>query len=260
VTTVLVRSQARLLSRHGGRRRQFDARLAAAYTYLSHGWPLLPGARSRLGRGAAPRCTCSLPDCPRPGDHPALDGWQRLDVARQATLDPGVAARWLVANQDAALLSPIGLAFDTLDVPADLGRRALLRMERLGVRLGPVLHMPLDGRDDGLESGQIVFLVAPGTARPVTDWLDQLAGPGGTCVRARGRADGAWLRLPERQRPRPLRPGAVEWLNQPHGDGQRSARVLPVGDQLMAALTYACRHTVTRVADRLPAPRPQLMV
>ena len=59
--------------------------------------------------------------------------WQIL-----ASSDPEVVARWWLAMPDANVILPTGRVFDVLDVPARVGITALSRMERSGLRPGPV--------------------------------------------------------------------------------------------------------------------------
>jgi len=55
-----------------------------------------------------------------------------------ATTDPDLVTRWWLAMPDANVVLPTGRVFDVLDVPAGVGVTALSRMERSGVRPGPV--------------------------------------------------------------------------------------------------------------------------
>lgn len=51
------------------------------------------------------------------------------------------------------MLLPVGRTFDVLDVAEQAGRRALVRLERMGLPLGPVAVTP---------TGRAQFFVAPG--------------------------------------------------------------------------------------------------
>ncbi|NEA03403.1 DNA primase, partial [Streptomyces sp. SID10116] len=55
----------------------------------------------------------------------------------------------------AAVMLPVGRAFDVIEMAEAAGRRALVRLERMGLPLGPVAVTP-DGRAQ--------FFVAPGAA------------------------------------------------------------------------------------------------
>ena len=109
------------------------------------GWDVAPGAQA-----AADRCSCGESACPLPGAHPL--GFAP-EVPAGATLDEAAKAWSLTPG--AAVLLPVGRSFDVLDVAEPAGHRALVRMERMGLPLGPVSATP-DGRAQ--------FFVAPGPA------------------------------------------------------------------------------------------------
>jgi hypothetical protein len=56
----------------------------------------------------------------------------------QARADPAVVADWWQAIPAAGVVLVTGRVFDVLDVPAGIGTSALARMERSGLRPGPV--------------------------------------------------------------------------------------------------------------------------
>ncbi|MCF6523292.1 bifunctional DNA primase/polymerase [Streptomyces sp. JJ36] len=143
--------------RPGGRRRAraSDCTAVAEYTGL-WGWPVVPGARAVRHAGRT-RCSCGAERCAAPGAHP-LDGAREIPPG--ATVDDAVAA-W-TATPGAALLLPAGRAFDVLEVSESAGRRALVRLERMGLPLGPVALTP---------HGRVWFLVAPGAARELPQLL-----------------------------------------------------------------------------------------
>ena len=125
------------------RRKASDAMAAAAAGYAALGWPVCAGARLRdrqpqhaaLGRA----CTCDRVGCPAPGAHPLSPAWQR-----EATFDAAVVARWWSASPQASVLLVTGRTFDVLDVPGPAGSIALARLERAGIRSGPVAIGPQD--------------------------------------------------------------------------------------------------------------------
>src|SRR2546421_6242405 len=125
----------------------------AEYTGL-HGWAVIPGARATRGGGS---CSCGDTDCPAPGAHvlhfadeiPAGATPEQVDEAWSLT--PG-----------AAVMLPVGRTFDVLDVAEEAGCRALVRLERMGLRLGPVLATP---------AGRALFFVAPGAAEGLPQLL-----------------------------------------------------------------------------------------
>ncbi|HEY3479270.1 MAG TPA: bifunctional DNA primase/polymerase [Streptomyces sp.] len=118
----------------------------AEYTGLC-GWAVVPGARAARGGGA---CSCGAADCKEPGAHPLPFA---DEVPAGATLEQAAQAWARVPG--AAVLLPAGRAFDVLDVAESAGHRALVRLERMGLRLGPVLLTP---------TGRAQFFVAPGAA------------------------------------------------------------------------------------------------
>ncbi|UQA92892.1 bifunctional DNA primase/polymerase [Streptomyces halobius] len=137
--------------RSGSRRRarSTEGTAVAEYTGL-WGWDVVPGARAvRAGSGRTD-CSCGLTACPAPGAHP-LDFGQEL--AAGATLEKAADA-W-AETPGAAVLLPVGRAFDILDVPEAAGQCALVRLERMGLPLGPVAATP---------TGRALFFVAHGAA------------------------------------------------------------------------------------------------
>ncbi|GAA4898835.1 bifunctional DNA primase/polymerase [Streptomyces coeruleoprunus] len=139
----------------GARRRpartSAECAVAAEYTGL-WGWDVVPGARASAGR-----CSCGDPSCTAPGAHPL--GFAP-EVPAGAPLD-AVAEVWS-GVPGAALLLPVGRAFDVLEVAEAAGRRALVRLERMGLPLGPVCVTP---------TGRAQFFVAPGAAAELPQLL-----------------------------------------------------------------------------------------
>ncbi len=117
----------------------------AEYTGL-YGWDVIAGARA--GRGG--ECSCGTPGCPAPGAHPLP-----FAVPIPAGAGPAQADAAWDATPGAAVLLPVGRSFDVLDVAEEAGCRALVRLERMGLRLGPVIATP---------TGRALFFVAPGAA------------------------------------------------------------------------------------------------
>lgn len=110
----------RSTSRRRGRSSECTA--VAEFTGL-WGWDVVPGARAAAGA-----CSCGRSDCRAPGAHP-------LDFAPEiragATLDE-VTEAWAEFPGAAAML-PVGRAFDVIEVAEPAGRRALIRLERMGL-------------------------------------------------------------------------------------------------------------------------------
>ncbi|MFI0241219.1 bifunctional DNA primase/polymerase [Streptomyces sp. NPDC016845] len=183
--------------RSGSRRRGRTSGRASACTAVAEftglwGWDVVPGARA-----AGPHCSCGKADCPAPGAHP-LD--PAAVVPAGATLDE-VTDAWS-RFPGASVLLPVGRAFDIIDVPEPAGRRALIRLERMGLPLGPVIATP---------EGRAHFFVAPGAAAQLptllyrTGWDDatldlHALGPGAHITAPpsdrSGLGPATWLRAP----------------------------------------------------------------
>ncbi|MFI1798614.1 bifunctional DNA primase/polymerase [Streptomyces sp. NPDC020379] len=143
--------------RSGSRRRGRASETVTAvaeYTGL-WGWDVVPGARA--SRGGRPACSCGTADCPAPGAHPLPFA---PPVPAGATLGAAAAAWGEVPG--AAVLLPVGRSFDVLEVAEAAGRHALARLERMGLRLGPVALTP---------HGRALFFVAPGAAAELPQLL-----------------------------------------------------------------------------------------
>ncbi|MEU6487652.1 bifunctional DNA primase/polymerase [Streptomyces sp. NPDC046887] len=183
----------RILS--GSRRRTgrttAECTAVAEYTGL-WGWDVVPGARAAAGR-----CSCGDGSCTAPGAHPLSFA---PEVPAGATLDD--AARAWARFPGASMMLPVGRAFDVLEVAEAAGRRALVRLERMGLPLGPVCVTP---------TGRARFFVAPGAAAQLPQllyrmgWddadLDLLCLGAGTHITAPpsdlgGRGPVRWLRAP----------------------------------------------------------------
>ncbi len=184
--------------------------LVAEYTGV-HGWTVAPGAR--LTRDGT--CDCGRRACPSPGAHPLAHApWVRAGAGREEA-----AATWS-HTPHASVLLPAGLCFDVLDVAEEAGCRALVRLERMGLRLGPVLATP-DGRAQ--------FFVAPGAAAELPCLLYRMgwdgAAPDLRCLGA-----GEHVTAP----PSPVGAlGPVRWLRPPSPDRQP-----PEARLLLGTLAY----------------------
>lgn len=131
-----------------GRRRTAGRTAAVAVDYAAAGWPVCLGTHLRQGQGRHPlhgavargrvldpgrACSCDRIGCPAPGAHPISPAWQI-----EASSDPGTAGRWWQERPAANIVLVTGRVFDVLDVPAAAGTIALARMQRAGVKAGPV--------------------------------------------------------------------------------------------------------------------------
>ncbi|MYT33657.1 MULTISPECIES: bifunctional DNA primase/polymerase [unclassified Streptomyces] len=208
--------------RPGSRRRTRSAEGTAVAEYTGlWGWDVVPGARA-VRAGGRTECSCGAADCPAPGAHPLSFG---RELAAGATLERAVAA-W-AETPGAAVLLPVGRTFDVLDVPEGAGRAAVVRLERMGLPLGPVAAAP---------TGRALFFVAPGAAAALPDLLYRMGW------------DDADLDL------RPLGPGdhvtappsdvgghgPMRWLRPPTLD---TAGRPPQARLLLGALAYVCHRS-----------------
>ena len=121
-------------------------------------------------------------------------GWPVTTGATTPTRDPEQAQALWSMLPSAAVHAVCGEAFDVVEADAGPGRAALLRLERLGVPVGPVLW--------AAEADRIGFLVQRETGEPVTALF---AGGSG----ARVLASGELVELPGQPG------GRVRWLREP---------------------------------------------
>ena len=141
----------RLAARGTRRRIRATALRAAGGVHRALGLGGRPGRAREAGRvpRPPPRCACGAARCAAPGLHPApgagLPGASRPGRTREAGAESGAAGASF----------PTGRAFDVLDVPEQAGLQALVRLERMGTQVGPVMAPP---------TGRLQFFVAPGTA------------------------------------------------------------------------------------------------
>ncbi|MFJ5534366.1 bifunctional DNA primase/polymerase [Streptomyces sp. NPDC093261] len=143
--------------RPGARRRGRSSECLAVAEYTGlWGWDVVPGARAAAGA-----CSCGDTGCAAPGAHPLSFAPM---VRAGATLDEATGAWAEVPG--AAVLLPVGRAFDVVEVAEAAGRRALVRLERMGIPVGPVTATP-DGRAQ--------FFVAPGSAAELPALLYRMA-------------------------------------------------------------------------------------
>ncbi|GAA3638765.1 bifunctional DNA primase/polymerase [Streptomyces chitinivorans] len=189
----------------------------AEYTGL-WGWDVVPGARATRVGGRT-ECSCGAPRCPSPGAHP-LD--ESLLVPAGATLEEATAAWERVPG--AALLLPVGRAFDVIEVSESAGRRALARLERMGLPLGPVAVTP---------HGRAWFFVATGAAAGLPRLLYRM-GWDDAVLDLHGLGPGDHITAP----PSDLGGlGPVRWLRPPTLEG---AGRPPQARLLLGTLAYVC--------------------
>ncbi|MFE5211793.1 bifunctional DNA primase/polymerase [Streptomyces sp. NPDC056600] len=214
------RSGARVGVRRRGRASECTA--VAEFTGL-WGWDVAPGARAAAPGGD---CSCGRAGCPAPGAHPL--GFAP-EIPAGSTLDD-VAEAWS-EHPGAAVMLPVGRTFDVLEVPEAAGRPAVVRLERMGLPVGPVTVTP---------EGRAQFFVAVGAAEELPSLLYRMGldDVGPAVVRALGA--GAHVTAPPSDRGGR---GPVRWLREP---GLDSPAGLPAARLLLGTLAYA--------AHRSPCP------
>jgi len=209
--------QGRQGGRQGARRRTRASACTtvAEYTGLC-GWAVTPGARAARGGG---ECSCGDALCLVPGAHPLAFA---EEIPAGATLERVAAALDRVPG--AAVLLPAGRTFDVIDVAEQSGVRALARLERMGLRLGPVIATP---------AGRAQFFVAPGAAAELPHLLYRM-GWDDADLDLRCLGPGDHITAP----PSDLGGlGAVRWLRPPALD---AAQQPPEARLLLGTLAYVC--------------------
>ncbi|GAA2217838.1 bifunctional DNA primase/polymerase [Streptomyces nogalater] len=205
--------------RAGTRRR---GRLAECTTVAEFtglwGWDVVPGARAAGGA-----CSCGRTDCAAPGAHPLEFA---PPVPAGATLDE-VSKAWS-EFPGASVMLPVGQAFDVLEVSEPAGLLALVRLERMGLPLGPVTATP-DGRAH--------FFVAPGAAADLPGLLYRMGWDDPAALDLRGLGPGTHITAPPSDRGGL---GPVRWLRPPALD---SATRPPAARLLLGALAYVAHRS-----------------
>ena len=187
-----------------GRSRATRCQTAAEYT-LRWGWTVaLADTGSDGGSDAG---TVELP--PGSGPTELRDAWLRR---------PGAELRLRT-----------GLRFDALDVPETVGYQALVRLERMGVRPGPVLLAP---------HARALFLVAPHTAEVLPDLLYRTGWDDAELDLV---CHGAGASVPAPPTPQ------TRWLRRPALD---TAARPPEARLLLGTLAYACHRGVAELVGR----------
>ncbi|MFE2357657.1 bifunctional DNA primase/polymerase [Streptomyces parvulus] len=205
--------------RSGARRRgrASECTVVAEFTGL-WGWDVVPGARTAAGA-----CSCGRRECPAPGAHP-LDFAPRVPAG--ATLDEASEA-W-AQFPGAAVMLPVGRTFDVIEVAEPAGLRALTRLERMGLPLGPVAVTP---------QGRAQFLVAPGAAGELPRLLYRLGWDDPSALDLRGLGAGTHITAPPSDRGGL---GPVRWLRHPDLD---SATRPPAARLLLGTLAYVAHRS-----------------
>ncbi|MGW6913008.1 bifunctional DNA primase/polymerase [Kitasatospora sp. NPDC054939] len=213
------------LAPRGARRRTRTTASQAAAEYTGRwGWAVAVGSPAGP---ATPHggCHCGAPRCAAPGLHPAGGELPAGDGIRPAADG--------LRGEEAPVLFPTGRAFDVLDVPEQAGLQALVRLERMGTQVGPVLASP---------TGRLQFLVAAGTARMLPDLLYRM-GWDDAALDLACHGEGSWVAAP----PTVLDGlGPVRWLRRPTRD---NAGCPPEARLLLGTLAYACHRSRERAAE-----------
>ncbi|MCX9190261.1 DNA primase [Carbonactinospora thermoautotrophica] len=213
----------RLIGRVIGRRRTRAARRAALWYAVNRRWDVAPGTHpvprwSGLVTSSV-GCSCGRPDCRAPGAHPIDPCW----LAR-ATDDPTTVEWWWSRYPNASIVLPTGRSFDVIDVPEAAGRRALDRLDRLGVPLGPVA---------ATRTGRYLFFVVPGAREELPALLDWQDWPD-IDLGLRCHGEGDYVIAPALE---PL-PRSATWWVRPPGDTNRR---LPEAHLVIGTLAHACQ-------------------
>ncbi|MEV7088165.1 bifunctional DNA primase/polymerase [Streptomyces sp. NPDC093085] len=205
--------------RSGSRRRgrTTECTAVAEYTGL-WGWDVAPGARASGGA-----CSCGESGCTAPGGHPL---GRRPEIPAGATLEY-VTKAW-ARTPGADVLLPVGRSFDILDVGEPAGSRALVRLERMGLPLGPVL---------ATATGRAHFFVAPGAAAELPELLYRM-GWDDARLDLRGLGAGTYVTAPPSE---PTGPVPVRWLRPPSLD---TAVTPPQARLLLGTLAYICHRSM----------------
>ncbi|MFJ7240505.1 bifunctional DNA primase/polymerase [Streptomyces olivaceus] len=205
--------------RSGARRRgrACEGTTAAEFTAL-WGWDVVPGARAASGA-----CSCGRPDCPAPGAHP-LDFAPRVPAG--AAL--GEASEAWAQHPGASVMLPVGRSFDVIEVAEPAGLRALARLERMGLPLGPVAATP---------QGRAHFFVAPGAAAELPRLLYRMGWDDPSALDLRGLGPGTHVTAPPSDRGGL---GRVRWLRPPALD---SAAHPPAARLLLGTLAYVAHRS-----------------
>ena len=173
-----------------------------------------PGAR---GRARATRCRAVAEYTLTPGWTATLAGAELPAASSPAQ----IADLWL-RHPGAEVRLRTGLGFDVLDVPEQAGYQALVRLERMGLRPGPVLAA----------ESRALFLVAPHTAEVLPDLLYR-TGWDDAALDLRCHGLGGSVPAPPTALTRWLRPPTPESAARP-----------PEARLLLGTLAYACHRGV----------------
>ncbi|MDX3130844.1 bifunctional DNA primase/polymerase [Streptomyces europaeiscabiei] len=205
--------------RSGTRRRGRSSECTAVAEFTGlWGWDVVPGARAASGA-----CSCGRTTCSAPGAHPL--GFAP-PVRAGATLDE-VTEAW-TEFPGASVMLPVGRSFDVIEVAESAGRHALVRLERMGLPVGPVIATP---------GGRTQFFVAPGAAAELPTLLYRMGWDDPSTLDLRGLGPGSHVTAPPSDRGGL---GPVRWLRSPALD---SATKPPAARLLLGTLAYVAHRS-----------------
>lgn len=146
---------------------------------------------------------------------------------------------------EAPILAACGIAFDVIEADAAAGRAALIRLDRLGVQLGPVSMAPL-GSAAARGAARIGFLVRVDTAAALSTLIDPRTGPV-----LLGRGDHVELPRSLCQPPPHRAPAPAEpfWLRAPSA----GRPTLPAAHVVLGALALAPHRALADLTASRPA-------
>ncbi|MGW3663179.1 bifunctional DNA primase/polymerase [Streptomyces sp. NPDC005141] len=204
--------------RTGTRRRgrSSESTAVAEFTGL-WGWDVVPGARAAAGV-----CSCGRADCAAPGAHP-LGFAPTIPAGAKLNEATGIWSEF----PGAAVMLPVGRAFDVIEVAEPAGRRALVRLERMGLPLGPVT---------ATADGRAHFFVSPGSASELPELLYRM-GWDDPSLDLHGLGPGSFITAPPSDR---AGLGPVRWLRSPALD---SATKPPPARLLLGTLAYVAHRS-----------------
>ncbi|MFJ9538737.1 bifunctional DNA primase/polymerase [Streptomyces sp. NPDC101225] len=205
--------------RSGSRRRGRSSECTAVAEFTGlWGWDVVAGARASGGA-----CSCGRADCGAPGAHPLE--FAPL-VPAGATLDD-VTRTW-AEFPGASVMLAVGRSFDVVEVSEAVARRALIRLERMGLPVGPVTATP---------EGRAQFFVAPGAAAELPELLYRMGWDDPAALDLRGLGPGRYITAPPSDRGGR---GPARWLRQPALD---SATKPPAARLLLGTLAYVAHRS-----------------
>jgi len=182
------------------------------------------------GRALGPRGRARAGRCRTVAEYTRTPGWTATlagaDLPPASSPDQ-IGDLWL-RHPGAEVRLRTGTGFDVLDVPGQAGFQALVRLERMGVRPGPVLAA----------GDRALFLVTPHTAEVLPELLYR-TGWDDAALDLRCHGVGGSVPAPPTELTRWLRPPTPESAARP-----------PEARLLLGTLAYACHQGVAGLVGR----------